>query len=58
MVFRSILATASSLFLKRIIVFVLAKLGAVDAENVNSAENEQICPIQMLRLRDIHFLKD
>ncbi len=43
MEFRSLHATASGLFLKRIIVSVLARLGAVDAENVNSAENEQIC---------------
>ena len=43
MEFRSLHATANGLFLKRIIVSVLARLGAVDAENVNSAENEQIC---------------
>jgi hypothetical protein len=43
MAFRPIDATASRLFLKRIIVFVLGRLASVDAENVNSAENEQIC---------------
>ncbi len=43
MAFRPIDATASRLFLKRIIVFASGRLAAVDAGNANYAENEQIC---------------
>jgi hypothetical protein len=46
MLYRLSYANPSRRFLKRIIVFVLARLGAVDTENVNSAENEQTCLAQ------------
>jgi hypothetical protein len=36
-------ASPSRRFLKRIIVFAVVRSGAGDAENVNYAENEQIC---------------
>ncbi len=43
MLYRLSCATPSRRFLKRIFVFGLARLGAEDSENVNYAENEQIC---------------
>jgi hypothetical protein len=43
MLYRLSCTIPSRRFLKRIIVLVLAKLGPGDAENVNYAENEQIC---------------
>ncbi len=43
MLYRLSYATLSIRFLKRIIVFVSAMVCAGDAENVNYAENEQIC---------------
>jgi hypothetical protein len=43
MLLRLSYATLSRRFLKKIIVFVLAGFGVVDAENINYAENEQIC---------------
>jgi hypothetical protein len=42
-VFRPIYATASSMFLNRIIVFALGRSGAAGAKKANYAENEQIC---------------
>ena len=45
------------LVFKRIIVFALGRPGAVDAEYVNYAENEQICRYSRATFRDVRFLK-